>query len=184
MSDRTHRPTRRRVLATATALALAGCQSGADGPETVTIGDEANCDQCGMVIADHPGPVGETYYEDNTPTGGEPALFCSTICTYRHRFQKEQEGWAPAATFLTDYSSVDYDVRTDGGATVLTHHLDASAFAGTADLTVVANSDVQGAMGAAIVPFTDSDDAEGFAEEYGGQTLPATDIRRELVSSG
>jgi len=186
MSDRTYGPTRRRVLAgTATLLALAGCQSGGDGPEPVTIADGDNCDQCGMVNSDHPGPVGETYYEEHTPTGhDEPALFCSTTCTYRHRFQKEQEGWTPAATFLTDYSSVDYDVRTDGGATVLTHHLDASAFAETSDLTVVANSDVQGAMGTAIVPFSDSDDAEAFAEEYGGQSLPAEDIRRELVSSG
>ena len=183
MSDHS---TRRGVLAgTATLLALAGCQRGTDSAEPVSIGDGENCAQCGMVISDHPGPVGETYYEDHTPTGNDgPALFCSTTCTYRHRFANEQEGWTPAATFLTDYSAVDYDVRTDGGATVLTHHLDAAAFAPTAELTVVANSDVQGAMGTAIVPFGEGDDAEAFAEEYGGQTLAATDIRRELVSRG
>ena len=187
MSDSTTGLTRRRVLAgTATLVALAGCQSGdGDAPAPVTIEDGENCDQCGMVISDHPGPVGETYYQENTPTGhDEPARFCSTTCTYRHRFAKEQEGWAPAATFLTDYSAVDYDVRTDGGATVLTHHLEASAFAPTSALTVVANSDVQGAMGTAIVPFSDSADAESFAEEYGGQTLPAEEIQRELVTSG
>jgi len=177
---------RRRVLAgAATLLALAGCQSDSDTAEPVSIGDGENCLQCGMVISDHPGPVGETYYQENTPNGREnPIMFCSTVCTYRHRFAKEQEGWAPAATFLTDYSAVEYDVRTDGGATVLTHHLDAAAFAPASDLTVVANSDVQGAMGTALVPFSDSADAEAFVEEYGGQTLPAEDIQRELVSSG
>lgn len=186
MSERTRGPTRRQLLAgTATLLALAGCQSGGDTREPVTIDEGDNCVQCGMVISDHPGPVGQTYYRDNTPTGqDEPARFCSTTCTYRHRFAKEQQGWTPAATFLTDYSAVDYDVRTDGGATVLTHHLDASSFGATSGLTVVANSDVQGAMGTAIVPFSDSADAESFAEEYGGQTLPAEDIQRELVSSG
>lgn len=186
MSRHGRGPTRRHVLAgTATLLALAGCQSSGDTAEPVTIEDGDNCDQCGMVISDHPGPVGQTYYQDNTPTGhDDPARFCSTTCTYRHRFAREQEGWTPAATFLTDYSAVDYDVRTDGGATVLTHHLDASAFASTSALTVVANSDVQGAMGTALVPFGDSADAEAFTEEYGGQTLPAEDIQRELVTRG
>jgi len=188
MSEGRRGLTRRGMVAgTATLLALAGCQSSSpgDATEPVTIADGDNCDQCGMVISEHPGPVGETYYQDNTPSGGgEPATFCSTTCTYRHRFAKEQEGWTPAATFLTDYSAVDYDVRTDGGATVLSRHLEASAFAATTDLTVVANSDVQGAMGTAIVPFGDQGDAEAFAEEYGGQTLPAEDIQRELVSRG
>lgn len=186
MSERTRGPTRRHVLTGAAALlALAGCQSGGETPAPVTIEDGDNCDQCGMVVSEHPGPVGETYYRDNTPTGhDEPARFCSTTCTYRHRFAKEQEGWTPATTFLTDYSAVDYEVRTDGGATVLTRHLDESAFSETGELTVVANSDVQGAMGTAIVPFSDAADAESFAEEYGGQTLPAEDIQRELVSSG
>jgi Predicted lipoprotein involved in nitrous oxide reduction len=138
-----------------------------------------------MVISDHPGPVGEIYYQENTPTETEdPGKFCSTTCTYRHRFAKDQEGWEPAATFLTNYSAVDYDVRTDGGATVLTHHLDAGAFAATSELTVVANSNVQGAMGTALVPFGDSADAEAFAEEYAGETLPAEDIQRELVNNG
>jgi nitrous oxide reductase accessory protein NosL len=176
--------TRRRVLASAVSLiALAGCQSGRSGSaDPTTIEDGDNCDQCGMVIADHPGSVGQTYYRENTPTGHEePALFCSTTCTYRHRFAKEQQGWRPAATFLTDYSAVDYDVRTDGGATVLTHHLAASAFASAAELTVVANADVQGAMGSAIVPFSESEDAEQFAAEYNGQTLAAAAINRELV---
>jgi len=188
MGERSRGPTRRGVLAgAATLLALAGCQDGGDGdsPEPVAIEDGQNCDQCGMVISDHPGPVGQTYYQDNTPAEHDgPTRFCSTTCTYRHRFAKEQMDWTPAATFLTDYSSVDYDVRTDGGATVLTHHLDASAFSETSELTVVANSDVEGAMGTAIVPFGDSGDAEVFAEEYGGQTLPAEDIQRELVSRG
>ncbi|WP_277543122.1 nitrous oxide reductase accessory protein NosL [Haloarcula laminariae] len=186
MSEPIRGPTRRHVLSgTAAVLALAGCQSGGETAAPVTIEDGDNCDQCGMVISEYPGPVGETYYRDNTPTGhDEPARFCSTTCTYRHRFAKEREGWTTVATFLTDYSAVDYEVRTDGGATVLTHHLDGSAFAETVGLTVVANSDIQGSMGTAIVPFSDSADAESFAAEYGGQSLPAEDIERELISSG
>lgn len=186
MTDSSGGPTRRSVLAgTATLFALAGCQSTSDSAGPVTISEGDNCDQCGMVVSEHPGPAGQTYYRDNTPSGHEePARFCSTTCTYRHRFAKEQAGWTPETTFLTDYSAVDYDVRTDGGATVLSRHLDAAAFADTTGLTVVANADVQGAMGPAIVPFGERADAEAFAEEYGGQTLPAEEIPRELVTRG
>lgn len=178
--------TRRRVLAGVTSLvALAGCQSTTNSTGPVTIEAGQNCDQCGMVISQHPGPAGQTYYQNNTPTGhDEPARFCSTTCTYRHRFENETRGWTPATTFLTDYSAVDYDVRTDGNATVLSRHLDASAFTDTSELTVVANADVEGAMGAALVPFSDRSDADAFAAEYGGQTLSAEDISRELVSRG
>ena len=172
----------RRELLGATALGLlAGCQRQTT-PEPVTLDGTESCDQCGMVIGQQSGPVGETYYEDNSPAGHDPpARFCSTVCTYRHRFQTEQRGWTPAVTYLTDYSSVDSDVRETDGTAVLTQHLDASAFAPTSDLTVVVGADVEGAMGPALVPFGEVDDATAFAEEHGGQTVAATDLSREAV---
>ena len=176
--------TRRRfIVGTATVVSLSGCLGTSEELEPVTIESGQNCDQCGMVIDQHPGPVGQTYYRDNAPEGHDPpARFCSTTCTYRHRFAKEQSGWTPARTFLTDYSTTDYEVRTDGGKPIISRHLEAEAFASTDELTVVANSEIEGAMGPAIVPFSDSGDADSFSEEYGGQTLPAEDITRELVS--
>jgi len=173
---------RRRLLA-ATALALtAGCQSEESAPEPVTLSGDENCDQCGMVIGQHPGPAGETYYEDERPTGHDPpARFCSAVCTYRHRFENEPQGWTPDVTYLTDYSSVDYEVTEDAGPTVVSRHLDAAAFAETTGLTVVVGTDVQGAMGPALVPFGDESDATAFADEYGGQTVAATDLTREAV---
>jgi len=178
--------TRRRILTgVVSVVTLAGCQSASNATGPVTIEAGQNCDQCGMIISQHPGPAGQTYYQNNTPTGhDEPARFCSTTCTYRHRFENETRGWTPVSTFLTDYSAVDYDVLTDGNATVLSRHLDASAFTRTSELTVVANADVEGAMGTALVPFRDSSDAETVAAEYGGQTLQAEDISRELGSRG
>ncbi|NHX40897.1 MULTISPECIES: nitrous oxide reductase accessory protein NosL [Haloarcula] len=185
MSEHATGLTRRCFLAgtgTVAVVSLSGCLGNSEEIDPVSIESGQNCDQCGMVIDQHPGPVGQTYYQDNTPEGHDPpARFCSTTCTYRHRFAKEQSGWTPAETFLTDYSTTDYEIRTDGGKTIISRHLEAEAFAPVGQLTVVANSDVEGAMGTAIVPFSDSADAESFAEEYGGQTLPAEDISRELV---
>ncbi|MFU1783234.1 nitrous oxide reductase accessory protein NosL [Haloarcula japonica] len=183
MSEYAQTLTRRRfIVGTATVVSLSGCLGTSEEIEPVSIQSGQNCDQCGMVIDQHPGPTGQTYYQDNTPEGHDPpARFCSTTCTYRHRFAKEQSGWTPAETFLTDYSATDYDVRTDGGKTSISRYLETEAFAPVGQLTVVANSDVDGSMGTAIVPFGDSADAESFAEEYGGQTLPAEDITRKLV---
>ena len=185
MSEHATGLTRRCFLAGAGTVAvvpLSGCLGSSEELESVSVESGQSCDQCGMVIDQHPSPVGQTYYQDNTPEGHDPpARFCSTVCTYRHRFTKEQSEWTPAETFLTDYSVTDYEVRTDGGKTIISRHLETEAFALVGQLTVVANSDVEGAMGTAIVPFSDSADARSFAEEYGGQTLPAEDITRELV---
>lgn len=180
--------TRRRVLAgvagATAAAALAGCQGTEETAQPVTLSGEESCDQCGMVIGQHPGPAGQTYYQENSPEGHDPpARFCSTTCTYRHRFAKEQSGWTPDETYLTNYSGVEYEVQTEGGASVISRHLDAATFASSDELTVVANSDVQGAMGPALVPFSDEADAEAFAEEYGGETLAAESISSELVGS-
>jgi len=188
MTENDDTVTRRRVLAgvagATAAAALAGCRGTEETAEPVTLTGDESCDQCGMVIGQHPGPAGETYYREHSPEGHDPpARFCSTTCTYRHRFANEQSGWTPDVTFLTDYSAVEYDVRTDGGATVISRHLDGAAFASSDDLTVVANSELQGSMGPALVPFGDEADAESFAEEYGGETLAAESISPELVGS-
>lgn len=182
MSDRPL-PLRRRtvLLGIGASVALAGCQSG-DRPAPVTISADQSCDQCGMVISQHPGPVGQTYYENNDPeTHDPPFQFCSTTCTFRHRFAHQD--WTPRVTYLTDYSTVDYDVRQDGERTVISAHLEAETFTPTEQLSVVVGADVQGAMGPALVPFAEQDDADAFAEEYGGDRIAAESISRELVGT-
>ena len=185
MSERRRGLTRRGMVAgTATLLALAGCQSSSpgDASEPVTIEDGDNCDQCGMVISEHPGPVGETYFEENSPADGdEPAQFCSASCAYRYTIDRENEGWSTVAMFLTDYSSVDYEVS--GSETkLISAHFEAAAFAATDALDVVVDSDVEGAMGSSLIPFSETDDAEAFADEYGGQRMAATDVTDETLA--
>jgi nitrous oxide reductase accessory protein NosL len=138
-----------------------------------------------MVIDQHPGPAGQTYYREHSPEGHEPpARFCSTVCTFRHRFATEPRGWTPQVTYLTDYASVDYSVTEEGGALVVSAHLEASAFAPTEDLEVVAGTDVEGAMGPALVPFADTAAAEAFVADYGGEIIAAEDVSQELVARG
>lgn len=176
---------RQFVLGTATiaATGFAGCLGSSDRPEPVALTERMSCDQCGMVITQQPGPSGQTYYQDNSPEGHDPpARFCSTVCAYRHRFATGDRGWTPQVTYLTDYATVDYSVREEGGARVISAHLAAENFAVTEALEVVIGSGIEGAMGPAIVPFGTTSAAEEFVSTYGGEIIAAEDISSELVA--
>jgi len=180
----------RRTVLTAVgsglAVGVAGCLGNgeADGelPPAVSLNERQACDQCGMVIDEHPGPTGQLFFDDYLPDREGPAWFCSASCTYSYQFDREDEDIGPVVAYLTDYSHVDYSVD-DGAEPTISAHLAADNFREKSALSVVVGSDVEGAMGPELIPFTDADDAEAFADEYGGEVRTATDVDRELVDS-
>ncbi|MFP4188069.1 MAG: nitrous oxide reductase accessory protein NosL [Halobacteriales archaeon] len=179
--------TRRGFLAATAALAT-GCLGGGTDelPQPISLDTGRSCDECGMVIRDHPGPVGQTYYSDNTPEGrddGEPACFCSTVCLFDFYYERDEQGWEPLVHYVTDYSSVDYEVRREGSSDYISAHLNAEDFAEANRTTLVVDSDVLGAMGPSLIPFTDGEDATGFREEYGGDTVGFGDVTERIVDS-
>jgi nitrous oxide reductase accessory protein NosL len=185
-----HALTRRTVLATGAggvAVALAGCTSfgggGGSAPEPIALDAGQACDNCGMVIQNHPGPVGQVFFEDNAPEGHEnPAYFDALKqCMFPYRLERENRGWSVAAQYVTDYSSVDYDVSTEGGDTYVSSHVGAAAFAPAEELYYVVESEVKGAMGPDFVPFSAEADATAFAEEYGGDVVEYGDIGEGLI---
>ncbi|MFA9504318.1 nitrous oxide reductase accessory protein NosL [Natrinema sp. H-ect1] len=180
----------RRTILAGSALtglaALAGCLDGdeASGPDPVTIEDGTNCDNCTMPIVDYPGPVGEAFYDDAEALLDEdrPAQFCSSLCTYAFTFEHEDDQ-EPSVTYATDYSSVDYEIDTDGDAPEITSHVEADDFAPITDLTLVVDSEVEGAMGPSMIGFSDTDDADAFQADYGGDLYEHGDVSRDLVMS-
>jgi copper chaperone NosL len=186
------RLSRRRLLALATAggaVAVAGCLGGdgEDVPEPVALEDGQACDQCQMQITNHPGPVGQAYYLDDPPEDlpddreNGLARFCSSWCTYTYVREHEQGGPSPAGVYTTDYSTVEYELFEDAGATVISAHFAADAFARGSELSYAVNSDVEGAMGPSLVGFSNADDAESFVDEYGGKVLDQSDITLGIV---
>ena len=170
------RPTRRTFLAATTALTavgLAGCASD-DTPAPAEIDDDS-CTECGMMLRDHPGPVGQAYFDAD----GDPSMYCSSSCTYRNRLDRDDE---PVVTYLTDYSAVDYEVTGDESL-LLSAHFDVDAFTTESELDLVVASDVEGAMGPSLVPFSDSDDAAAFQQQYGGDIVPATEVTEDTMSA-
>lgn len=195
MGDRylsTDSTTRRTVLAAVVAGGvgtLAGCLGDdRDGPDPVDLDDEQACDNCDMRIEMHPGPVGQAFYGEEPPADlpddreNGVAWFCSTTCTYTFLFEQSDRGHDPVVSYGTDYSTVEYGLEKDDGATVISAHLSSDAFADLHDLTFVANSDVEGAMGASMIGFSDAGDAEAFADEHGGERLGHDDVTREVLA--
>jgi copper chaperone NosL len=190
--DRGDHPTRRHVLHGAGAVVLAGLAGclggdgdggdGGDAPDAITVPDSATCDVCGMVIVQHPGPSAEIFYEDEEPAGHEnPARFDSTWEAFQFDF--ERSGWSRSAFYVTDYSAVDYEIRTDDGQQLISRHADAADFVDATDVTFVVGSEVLGTMGRDLIAFTDEGDAEAFADEHGGNLGTFDDVTPELISS-
>ena len=189
----TDRPSRRRVLALVaggSVVALAGCLGGdEDVPDPVALDGGQSCDNCDMQIEMHPGPVGQAFYLDDPPPtlpddrDDGIAHFCSSWCTYMYVRENEEHGTEPAGIYTTDYSTVDYEIREDAGTDVISAHLDREAFERAEELSYVVDSDVEGAMGASLIGFSDSDEADEFAEEYDGMVVEHDDITLEMVAS-
>lgn len=179
-ADRSRRTLLQALGATTTA-AIAGCLgSDEQTPAAVSLDEGQTCDECGMVINEHPGPTGQVFFTEDRLDRDGPAWFCSGICTYSYRFDREDEGWEPQVTYLTDYSRVEYDIRGESDRSI-SAHLSADSYRPESALVVVAGSDVGGAMGPDIIPFSDSEEASTFADEYSGTVVDAGDIDRELI---
>ena len=177
---------RRHVLAATAGLTvgLAGCLGGdgGDPPAAVSLGEDATCDVCGMVIPQHPGPTAEVFYADGRPAGHDnPARFDSTWEAFQFDF--EHEDWTREAFYVTDYTAVDYEIRTDGDQQVVSTHYDASSFVDATEVTFVAGSSVVGAMGEDLIAFSDEADAEAFQGEYGGDLVTFEEVSPELLST-
>lgn len=180
-----HGLSRRRLLAAiggGVTVGAAGCLS-TDAPDPVTLGDEDACDVCGMVIPQHPGPSAELFYRDEEPSGHpNPARFDSTWEAFQYDFERDDRGWTRVAFYVTDYSSVEYEVFTEDDTTFISTHPAADAFTDATEVSFVVGSAVEGAMGQDLIAFSDDDDSRAFAEEYGGTVTGYDDVTRSMVA--
>jgi nitrous oxide reductase accessory protein NosL len=181
---------RRTVLSGAVAagvVSMAGCAGvgGGDGsgagPAAVTLPDDATCDVCGMVLSKHPGPSSEAFYEGQEPKGhANPARFDSTWEAFQ--FDYDNEDWTRTSFYVTDYSAVDYEIRTDGDQQLISRHTEASSFAPAESVAFVAGSSVVGTMGADLIGFSQEEDAEAFQSEHGGELITLDEVTPTLIS--
>jgi nitrous oxide reductase accessory protein NosL len=163
--------------------AVSGCLgSGADAPDPVDLSGEKFDDQGGMAIGDHGGPNGQVFYAENSPDGHEnPAWFHTLVFgLFPYHLDRLDRGWEAEAVYVTDYSVVDWTPEEDSPQ--LPSPTAPDTFADGTEVTYVAESSAVGGMGPALVPFSDGDDAEDFADEYGGRTVGFGEITREFLT--
>jgi nitrous oxide reductase accessory protein NosL len=182
---------RRTVLGGVAAIATAnaGCLgfggSGDDEavPDPVTLTQDDQCEVCGMVIPNHPGPTAQIFYAEETPSGHEnPAHFCSTWEAFQYDFQREEEGWDRQVFYVTDYSAVAYDLITDAGDTLISTHVQADDYVDGEEVTFVAGSEVKGAMGRDLIGFSEESDAEQFQSDHGGTVVAFGDVTEQTIA--
>lgn len=182
-----HRLSRRSVLVhsgAAATLALAGCLGDSDEtPAPVAITSDAACDNCGMIISKHPGPNGEMFYADTAPDSHDPPFWFDSLkmCLFPMLLEGRELGYEATAIYATDYSSVEYELQTEGEKTFISSHTDPTSLAKAQDLTYVVGSDVEGAMGPDFIPFSNPDEAASFADDYNGRTVDFEDIDEGMV---
>ncbi|MGM0606271.1 MAG: nitrous oxide reductase accessory protein NosL [Halobacteriota archaeon] len=180
---------RRSVLAmAATAIgAVSGCLGGDSGPEEppepIDLGGGKQCDVCGMVIGNHFGPNGQVFYAEGPPENRDgPTWFDSVRELFVDRFGAERRGHDPIATYVTDYSIVEYEIVEEGTSRYVSSHVESETFVDATDAVFVVDSDVMGAMGPDLHPFSDAADATAAIEPMGGRVVGYDDVTPELVA--
>lgn len=187
---------RRHVLkagGVALGTAVAGCTQGGGGeteaPDPISLAGPKECEVCGMVVEEHPGPNGQIFYRDNSPeTHDNPAWFeALKSCFFPYYFEKERFDWKVAAMYITDYSTVDWQLWDESDATYIVKtpdspsFTDPETFAEASELTFVVGSDVVGSMGPEFIPFSEDGDAESFADEHGGDLYAFDEITVDML---
>jgi copper chaperone NosL len=183
-----HGLSRRRVLRGTVglgAVALAGCLGGgeetpAEAPDPIALDDGQTCDVCGMIIAEGYGPNGQVAYDGDYPPDRDGlAHYDSVRELYADRFAQADRGTDAIVTYVTDYSTVDYEMETRDGDRYITGSVAADTFVEASAVVFVADSGVQGAMGADFLPFSQRSDAEAFVDAEGGRVVE--DVTPDLV---
>lgn len=121
---------------------------------------------CGMIVADHEGPKGQVLLANRD----EALWFASVRDTIA--FTRLPEEINPvAAVYVNDLSRA-----------VSWEHPGVDAWVEIDDAVYVVGSARRGGMGAPeLAPFSDRDDAELFAEQYGGEILTLGEIPNDAV---
>ena len=185
---------RRQFITAATTvslLSIAGCAQN-EGADPIDLSGQKTDFQGGMVIGDHGGPNGQIFYEETEPkprqgagverdSSDNLAWFHTLVYgLFPYHFEMRNSGAEAAAIYVTDYSTVDWELSSD--TMTMPAPTSPETFANATELTYIVGSDARGGMGSTLLPFSNSDDAAQFISEYDGRTISYGEIDRTLIS--
>lgn len=177
----------RRTVLAATGLALlSGClqedEEEVPIPDPVSLDAPKQCDYCAMVIENHPGTNAQIFYRDDQPEERDgPAWFCAIECAHNYHAERERFGWELVVRYVTDYSTVDYELVSHNDTQYISSHTERESFADADDLQFVVGTGIEGAMGPEHVPFSDPADVDAFVEDHGGDVYDWEELESEVL---
>lgn len=151
------------LLAVALLLAACGQASSPAGPAALEAEAGTSCALDGMLLADFPGPKAQMRYAGQDA----PDFFCDTVEMF-HLYLNPEQVRTVLGLYVQDMGATDWDAPQG-------HWIDAKqAF-------YVVGSSRHGSMGPTIASFAKQDDAQRFAQEYGGKVYPFTGITADMA---
>jgi copper chaperone NosL len=164
---------------------LAGCLGGSTRPDPVDLSGGKADDQGGMIIGKHGGPNGQIFYANHSPEGHDNPAWFHTLAfgLFRYYFRHERRGWEAEAIYVTDYSSLDYELTERDGRLYMPAPTAAETFGDAETMTYVMESDVHGGMGPELHPFSAADDARAFVDAHGGRMVTFDDVTPQLIAA-
>lgn len=148
------------LLVFVTALTSCSKPTALVGPQEITAGTSCSLD--GMTLADFPGPKGQIHY-----ASGNPDFFCDTVEMFAIYLQPEQKK-SITGIYTQDMGKANWE-KPQG------NWIDAKkAF-------YVLGSKKTGSMGPTLAAFSRQQDADKFATEFGGKTLPFDKVTPDMV---
>jgi len=176
------------------AMGLTGCLggSGESVPDPVDMSGQKTDYQGGMVIGDHGGPNGQIFYADAHPEPkqgpaeeSEDTAHLAWFHTLAHglfpyHFDMVDDGAEATAIYVTDYSRVDWDIPEETERKKMPAPTAPDTFRDATGVTYAVETDVMGGMGPDLIPFSETEEAETFADEHSGRTIEYDDIDRQL----
>lgn len=135
--------------------------------QAVAIEKADECHLCGMIISEFPGPKGELFHK--THSGAKK--FCSTRDLFSFVLQPENKRQM-SQVFVHDMSQVPWDSPDD------------KQFIDAKNAWYVHGSSQTGAMGATIASFGTEQNAQTFAQQFGGKVVRFDGINQDLLMAG
>ncbi len=156
------------ILMVSAALLLSGCFQDNEQQQmlkqAVAIESADECHLCGMIIANFPGPKGESFVKNQE----QVHKFCSTRDLFAFYLQPENTRQV-TQMFVHDMSQTPWDKVNDE------HFIDAKK------AWYVIGSSKRGAMGQTLASFAKKEDATAFSKEFGGNVYPFAEITIDIL---
>lgn len=122
------------------------------------------CHLCGMIIENFSGPKGQLFHRQDT----KARKFCSTRDALSYYFEPENKRNV-VEIYVHDMAVMPWDVLDDN------HFIDGRK------AWYVIESSKRGAMGATLASFAQKQDAQAFANEFGGKVLSFEELTPDII---